>query len=202
MYWVAHGCTSEAFSTTRALHTCELWRVQIGVLWFQLSGQSIGSSSKVPWVWLPMTMSWLPLSLIPSVMWNHAMYLVHCRVKTVTTTQEVPQYGDVCSLQKIWRNPRIVKETAPGLNLVRQVALWVRYYWYTNEWCNMTVPLALVTTSKGSVDSLDLVILFLPQLQLCWRTYNLDIVNIGVLKQFYILLLNVSIIFVDIVLRY
>ena len=77
------------------------------------------------WVWFPMTMTWLPVSITPPVMWNHAMYLGY-RVKTITTTQKVPQYGDVCSLQKIWRNPRIVKETSPGLDFF--IVLWVRYH--------------------------------------------------------------------------
>ena len=42
------------------------------------------------------------------------MYLTH-RVRTVTATQTVPQRGEVCSLKKIWKNPRVVKETTPGL---------------------------------------------------------------------------------------
>jgi len=45
-----------------------------------------------------------------------SMYLTH-RVRTVTATQTVPQRGEVCSLKKIWKNPRIVKETTPGLYL-------------------------------------------------------------------------------------
>jgi len=43
-----------------------------------------------------------------------SMYLTH-RVRTVTVTQTVPQRGEVCSLKKIWKNPRTVKETTPGL---------------------------------------------------------------------------------------
>ena len=86
--------------------------------------QSTGSSSQVSWVWFQMTMTWL--LVIPSVMWNHAMYYLGHRVQTITTTQKVPQYGDVCSLQKIWRKPRTVKETTSGLDFF--IVLWVRHH--------------------------------------------------------------------------
>ena len=86
--------------------------------------QSTGSSSQVSWVWFQMTMTWL--LVIPSVMWNHAIYYLGHRVQTITTTQKVPQYGDVCSLQKIWRKPRTLKATTSGLDFF--IVLWVRHH--------------------------------------------------------------------------
>ena len=52
----------------------------------------------------------------PNALNYPSMYLTH-RVRAVTDTQTVPQRGEVCSLKKIWKNPRVVKETTPGLYL-------------------------------------------------------------------------------------